>query len=121
MIYQKGYQETGEIESAVTCKVKGIIKTDFSDEKLINVRDSWKYLYNRIWDVTDFVVPPVENNAFFVMTNVVITPNQTRGECPEVGIWNCTYDSDCPKDGINNLGNIYCFKMAYIICGNDAD
>ena len=121
MIYQKGYQETGEIESAVTCKVKGIIKTDFSDEELINVQDSWKYLYNRIWDVTDFVVPPVENNAFFVMTNVVITPNQTRGECPEVGIWNCTYDSDCPKDGINNLGNIYFFIMAYIICGNDAD
>ncbi len=37
----------------------------------------------RIWDVTDFVVPPTENNAFFVTTNVIITPNQTQGACAE--------------------------------------
>ena len=30
------------------------------------------------------VVPPTENIAFFVTTNVVITPNQTLGYCPEV-------------------------------------
>ena len=30
------------------------------------------------------VVPPAENVAFFVTTNVVITPNQTLGYCPEV-------------------------------------
>ena len=30
------------------------------------------------------MVPPAENGAFFVTTNVVITPNQTWGECPEV-------------------------------------
>ena len=27
--------------------------------------------------------PPQENNAFFVTTNVIITPNQTQGSCPE--------------------------------------
>jgi len=30
----------------------------------------------RVWDVADYVVPPAENGAFFVTTNVVITPNQ---------------------------------------------
>jgi len=40
-------------------------------------------LYDRIWDEADYVVPPAENGAFFVTTNVVITPNQTWGTCPE--------------------------------------
>ena len=41
-------------------------------------------MYERVWDEADYVVPPAENGAFFVTTNVVITPNQTRGICPEV-------------------------------------
>ena len=41
-------------------------------------------LYERVWDEADYVVPPAENGAFFVTTNVVITPNQTLGHCPEV-------------------------------------
>ena len=41
-------------------------------------------LYERVWDEADYVVPPAENAAFFVTTNVVITPNQTLGQCPEV-------------------------------------
>ncbi len=36
-----------------------------------------------MWDVTDFVVPPTENAAFFVTTNAILTPNQTQGRCPE--------------------------------------
>ena len=40
-------------------------------------------MYERVWDESDYVVPPSENNAFFVMTNVVLTPNQTRNVCPE--------------------------------------
>ncbi len=40
-------------------------------------------MYERVWDEADYVVPPAENGAFFVMTNVVLTPNQTRGTCPE--------------------------------------
>jgi len=97
MVYRKGYQEVDKVVSAVTAKVKGNVLTDFTDDELENVRPEWRYLYRRVWDVTDFVVPPIENNAFFVMTNVVITPNQTRGECPEVGDWPCNEDSKCPK------------------------
>ena len=40
-------------------------------------------MYERIWDEADYVIPPSESNAFFIMTNAVITPNQTRGNCPE--------------------------------------
>ena len=40
-------------------------------------------MYERIWDESDYVIPPSENNAFFVMTNVVMTANQTRTTCPE--------------------------------------
>ena len=41
----------------------------------------WNFadLYTRVWDVADYVVPPAENGAFFVATNVIITANQTRG------------------------------------------
>ncbi len=39
--------------------------------------------FRRVWDVTDYVIPPSENEAFFVTTNVILTPNQTLGKCPE--------------------------------------
>ena len=45
---------------------------------------SLRVLYERVWDEADYVVPPAENGAFFVTTNVVITPNQTLGHSPEV-------------------------------------
>ena len=61
----------------------GVVFTNFTDDELVGVPRQWKPLYRRIWDVTDYVVPPTENNAFFVTTNVIITPNQTQGECPE--------------------------------------
>ena len=47
---------------------------------------SLRVLYERVWDEADYVVPPAENGAFFVTTNVVITPNQTLGHCPEVSL-----------------------------------
>ena len=39
-----------------------------------------------------------ENGAFFVMTNMIITPDQTQGTCPEdpgLSDVKCTQDSDC--------------------------
>ena len=42
-----------------------------------------------MWDEADYVVPPAENGAFFVATNVVVTPNQKRGkwcdQCDQIG------------------------------------
>ena len=48
-----------------------------------NIDENHRHMYERIWDESDYVVPPAENSAFFVMTNFVLTPNQTRGNCPE--------------------------------------
>ena len=50
-----------------------------SDLGGVNVKDGWKSMYERVWDEADYVVPPAENGAFFVATNVIITANQTRG------------------------------------------
>ena len=36
-----------------------------------------------MWDEADYVVPPAENGAFFITTNVLVTPNQTQSRCPE--------------------------------------
>ena len=53
-----------------------------------------------------------ETEAFFVMTNMIITPSQTQTTCPEdpdeIDV-NCTKDSDCPagkpvKYGHGKLG-----------------
>ena len=98
LVHKKGYQETDSVVSAVTTKMKGNIKTNFSSSQLVGVKEEWKPLYSRVWDVTDLVVPPVENKAFFITTNLVITPNQTRGECSELpDVLPCSYDQDCDK------------------------
>ncbi|CAG0883151.1 unnamed protein product [Darwinula stevensoni] len=85
MVYNRGYQDRGDVESAVTTKVKGVAYSNFSDDQL-HVPDAYKPMYRRIWDVADQVIPASENNAFFVATNVIITPNQTIGLCPEVRV-----------------------------------
>lgn len=41
----------------------------------------------------DLVYPATEQNAFFITTSHILTPNQTRSSCAGVG--SCTVDSDC--------------------------
>ena len=79
MVYKKGYQEFGKVESAIVTKVKGVAYTNISK----NIPE----IYKRIWDTSDLIVPPSENDAFFITTNIIITPNQTRGTCGEVIAW----------------------------------
>ena len=76
MVYKKGYQEFANVESAVVTKVKGVAFTNTNP----NIPD----IYKRIWDTSDLIVPPSENDAFFITTNIIITPNQSRGACSEV-------------------------------------
>ena len=65
-------------------KVKGLsYSVLLQNHVLSNMSQEHLEMYERIWDEADYVIPPSENNAFFVMTNVVITPNQTRSVCPE--------------------------------------
>ncbi|XP_064531150.1 P2X purinoceptor 4 isoform X3 [Pseudopipra pipra] len=71
-LWQKGYQETDSVVSSVTTKVKGVTLTNTST------------LGARIWDVADYVIPPQGENTVFVMTNVILTLNQSQGRCPEL-------------------------------------
>ncbi|KAL6042306.1 hypothetical protein STEG23_012792 [Scotinomys teguina] len=84
-VWEKGYQETDSVVSSVTTKAKGVAVTNTSE------------LGFRIWDVADYVIPAQEENSLFIMTNMIITVNQTQSICPEIPDQTtiCNSDSDC--------------------------
>ncbi|XP_029422461.1 P2X purinoceptor 4 isoform X2 [Nannospalax galili] len=84
-VWEKGYQETDSVVSSVTTKAKGVAVTNTS--KL----GFW------IWDVADYVIPAQEENSLFIMTNMIITMNQTQSTCAEIPDKTtiCNSDSDC--------------------------
>ncbi|XP_054851897.1 P2X purinoceptor 4 [Eublepharis macularius] len=84
-VWEKGYQETDSVVSSVTTKVKGVAVTNTSKLGL------------RVWDVADYVIPPQGENAVFVMTNLIITLNQTQDHCAEFPdkTTTCSHDDNC--------------------------
>merc|ERR1719468_1228515 len=66
-------------------------------------------LYNRVWDEADYVVPPAENGAFFITTNVLITPNQTQGQCSE---------DPMVEGAVCDLGDNRCEEGQYLKLGH---
>ncbi|XP_055957799.1 P2X purinoceptor 4 isoform X2 [Patella vulgata] len=92
IIYKKGYQDFDDVNSAVTTKLKGVALTNLTDEGINGTR---------VWDVADYVIPPQENNAFFVMTNVIVTPGQQQTTClesPSVPDGLCSTKKPCEPD-----------------------
>ena len=83
LAYSKGYQSAYPVQSVVVTKVKGTVYTQYDDKELAVPHPEF---YKRIWDSQDIVTPAHggENGGFFVMTNLIITPNQTRDVCAEV-------------------------------------
>nr|XP_060612823.1 P2X purinoceptor 5 [Anolis sagrei ordinatus] len=96
-VARKGYQEVdASIQSSVITKVKGVAFTNSSG------------MGERLWDVADYVVPPQGESVFFVMTNLIVTPNQWQSTCPEsAGIPDalCYHQSDCPRGEAVVAGN----------------
>ncbi|XP_078403961.1 P2X purinoceptor 5 [Cetorhinus maximus] len=94
---KKGYQETDtSMESSVITKLKGVIQTNTSD------------IGPRLWDVVDYVIPPQGDNVFFVMTNMLMTPDQTEGVCAEdssIPDARCQNNSDCQPGEAVIAGN----------------
>ncbi|XP_010598170.2 P2X purinoceptor 4 isoform X1 [Loxodonta africana] len=84
-VWEKGYQETDSVVSSVTIKAKGVAVTNTSE------------LGFRIWDVADYVIPAQEENSIFIMTNMILTMNQTQGVCPEIPgkTTVCQSDANC--------------------------
>ncbi|BFZ05471.1 hypothetical protein BsWGS_08509 [Bradybaena similaris] len=86
IVYKKGYQDVDNVKSAVTTKVKGI--EYFSDSRY----------GNGTLDVADYVIPPQETDAFFVMTGFIKTALQNQSTCPEspyIKAALCDSDSQC--------------------------
>ncbi|VDP74963.1 unnamed protein product [Echinostoma caproni] len=89
MVYEKGYQSFDQAVSGVTAKLKGIAFANVSDNPSIGAS---------VWDAADYVIPPQQNSAFFVMTNLVSTPGQTLTTCEEAhDVYgnSCKNDTDC--------------------------
>ena len=76
MIFKKGYQQIGSIESVTIIKVKGVTYTNSISGATVSE------LYRRIWDISDLIT--TSDDAFFVTTNIITTANQTRSTCSEV-------------------------------------
>lgn len=83
IVYQKGYQQFSSFNTATTTKVKGVLSTQNISDDAFNSFIPNISVYKKVWDISDIVVPPVENGKFFVSTNVIITPDQEMGTCPE--------------------------------------
>ncbi|XP_068387621.1 P2X purinoceptor 5 isoform X1 [Eschrichtius robustus] len=87
-LVKKCYQDTdSSLQSSIVTKVKGVTFTNTSE------------LGERLWDVADYVIPPQGENVFFVITNLVVTPNQRQETCAEsesIPDALCCEDSDCP-------------------------
>ncbi|XP_037056762.1 P2X purinoceptor 5 isoform X3 [Peromyscus leucopus] len=86
-LIKKSYQDIDtSLQSAVVTKVKGVAYTNTT------------MLGERLWDVADFVIPSQGENVFFVVTNLIVTPNQRQGICAEregIPDGECFKDSDC--------------------------
>jgi preprotein translocase subunit Sec61beta len=132
LIYEKGYQKQDTaIISSVTLKVKGIgyIITAQNQTIVTDVAGiSRRRIQNKIillYFILDYIIPPSENNAIFIMTNF-IQLDQTRSLCPESSTLSeavCDKDIDCQNrpfsPRINGLWTGRClFSLdAYVVNG----
>ncbi|XP_066490884.1 P2X purinoceptor 5 [Tiliqua scincoides] len=96
-VVKKGYQDVDtSIQSSVITKLKGVAFTNTSE------------LGERLWDVADYVIPPQGESVFFVITNLIVTPNQRQSTCPEspsIPDALCYRNNDCPAGEAVAAGN----------------
>ncbi|XP_077015920.1 P2X purinoceptor 4 [Tamandua tetradactyla] len=94
-VWKKGYQEIDSVVSSVTTKAKGVATINSSSTGF------------QIWDAADYVIPVQEENSLFIMTNMIITKNQSQGICPEVPdrATVCESDTDCTPGSVSTHSN----------------
>ncbi|XP_044286148.1 P2X purinoceptor 5 isoform X2 [Varanus komodoensis] len=94
---KKGYQDVDtSIQSSVITKLKGVAFTNTSE------------LSQKVWDVADYVIPSQGESVFFVITNLIITPNQRQSTCaesPSIPDALCYRDGDCASGEAVIAGN----------------
>eukprot|EP01084_Bolivina_argentea_P134880 237770_1 len=75
--YSNGYQSIDPVTGTTSVKLKG--------SGSANLTGSGIGINGTVFDAMDLVVPNIEEDAFFVTTAMIITPNQTRGIWPGNG------------------------------------
>lgn len=86
-ILNRGYQhvDNGAVGGSTT-KLKGVAYSNLSDERV----------GERVWDSVDLHIPPQDNGAFFLTTNVIVTRGQVQSVCADVEYTTrCKNDSQC--------------------------
>jgi len=68
---EKGYQTKDQVTGTTSAKLKGTG----------SVNGSIGTTTGTVFDAMDLVVPSVEEDAFFVTTSMILTPNQSRSIC----------------------------------------
>jgi P2X purinoceptor 4 len=94
LIAYKGYQTVDASLSTVSTKIKGAAATCRDNATLLACAPDRV----RIWDSIDYTIPPIEDSAFFIVTNSVEVPGQTQGiwpEDPSLAL-PCNSPADCP-------------------------
>jgi cation transporter protein len=77
VLWKKGYQQIQEPHGTSVIKVKGIAKVNGQNASFYTSDEN-----NYIWDIAEYEIPPIENNAFFIATRQTVTYGQTQGQCP---------------------------------------
>ncbi|CAF4041433.1 unnamed protein product [Adineta steineri] len=74
---KKGYQDVQMPSGSSVIKVKGVarVSTDNSSFNSNNIKQD-------LWDAAEYLIPPIENNAFFIATRKTVTYDQTLSTCP---------------------------------------
>jgi hypothetical protein len=96
IIFMKGYQGIDYAVSTVSTKVKNNGLTCAQNLSLHNCPPE----DIRVWDVASYIIPPLENNALFLLTNSYQTPNQEQSaagwtEDPDNNPYTCMTQADC--------------------------
>eukprot|EP00483_Globobulimina_turgida_P003554 UN03560 len=102
---EKGYQEFDPVTGTTSVKLKGTGSVGGA----VNTTNG------TVYDAMDLVIPSIEENAFFITTSMIITPNQIRDNCPG--------NTDVPKCHPTNFEDVcgvgtYSPKSQGIYTGN---
>lgn len=96
---RKIYQKHCPVHGVVLTKVKGFASTENLTDNEIAMPNA--QAYRQIWDPTGIVYPASggegETGSFVIVTNLIVTPNQTLSKCAGPPISHCKNDSDCEE------------------------
>jgi hypothetical protein len=105
LLYNSGHIKVStNIHSTTDLSIKGSFETNYTKEDFDTnyVKPEEYQNYNQIWDYPEFVFK--SSREIQVMTNVVITANQTQSICPETPL---LLTSECdPKNNTCSKGKI---------------